>query len=217
MLTNLCFHGVGVPGRVLEPGEARYWVDADRFSALLDVVEGRPDVRLSFDDGNASDVAVALPALRRRGLRAAFFVVAGRLDRSGSLRTADVRALAEAGMTVGTHGLGHRPWRGMDGATRHAELVEARDRIAEAASRPVAAAALPLGRYDRALLTELRRLGYARVYSSDALPAREDAWLQPRTSVEAGTDPAALVRLLDRPRRVVPAARRAWHRAKALR
>lgn len=217
VLTNLCFHGVGVPGRALEPGEARYWVDPGRLAGLLDVATGRPDVRLSFDDGNASDVAIALPALRRRGLRAAFFVVAGRLDRPGSLRAADVRALTEAGMTVGSHGLAHRPWRGMDAATRRAELVEARERIAEAAGRPVVTAALPLGQYDRALLAELRRLGYARVYSSDAVPADERAWLQPRTSVEAGTDPAALARLLDRPGRVAATTRRAWHRVKALR
>jgi len=35
-------------------------------------------VQLSFDDGNRSDVGIALPALLERELSATFFVVAGR-------------------------------------------------------------------------------------------------------------------------------------------
>ena len=50
-------------------------------------------MRLSFDDGNSSDVEIALPALRERGLPRRFFVVAGRLDRPGSLSRDDVREL----------------------------------------------------------------------------------------------------------------------------
>ena len=40
------------------------WLDPDRFLRVLDSVVGRDDVRITFDDGNASDVEHALPALR---------------------------------------------------------------------------------------------------------------------------------------------------------
>ena len=189
---NICFHGIGTPQRELEPGEDRYWVGEDLFHSVLDEVRTWPAVRLSFDDGNASDVEIGLPALLQRDLRADFFVIAARLGTPGSLDEAAVKHLHDSGMTVGSHGMWHRPWRGMDAATRHDELVAARDRLAAAAGADVSAAACPLGRYDRELLGHLRRLGYTRVFTSDRRRARSGAWLQPRYSVRGDDTPESL-------------------------
>ena len=177
----------------MEPGEERFWVTVDAFQRILEALAGVPNVRISFDDGTAADVEVALPALLERGLTATFFVVAGRLGADGSLGGDDVRELCRHGMGIGTHGMDHRPWRRLPPADRERELVEARARIAEVAGRPIDEAALPLGAYDRRLLSDLRRLGYAAVYTSDRAPARRGAWLQPRFSVVAG-DTAESVR-----------------------
>ena len=89
-------------------------------------------------------------------------------------------------MTVGSHGMRHRSWRGMDSAARIAEFVTARDRIAGATGVPVDAAACPLGEYDRQVLGGLRGAGYHRVYTSDRRVARSGSWLQPRYSVGKG-------------------------------
>jgi peptidoglycan/xylan/chitin deacetylase (PgdA/CDA1 family) len=191
---NVCFHGIGTPGRQLEPGEAPYWVSHEVFLAILDVLAEDPRVRISFDDGNASDLRLGLPALVERGMGATFFVLAGRLNRPGSLSTEDVQALAEAGMAVGTHGMDHRPWRGLDAGNRRRELEEARRVLAELVGKPVTEAALPLGRYDRELLGFLRELGYTAVHTSDRRWAQDGAWLQPRFSVRDG-DTADSVRL----------------------
>lgn len=182
-MINICFHGVGTPQRELEPGEDRYWIGVDLFHEVLDEIRTWPDVRISFDDGNTSDVEHGLPGLLERGLTADFFVLASRLESAGSLDEKAVRLLRENGMTIGTHGMWHRPWRGMDPETRRAELVTARERLAEVAGVPVDAAACPLGRYDRELIGHLRRLGYTRVYTSDRRPARAGTWLQPRYSL----------------------------------
>ena len=74
--------------------------------------------------------SIALPALRERGLTATFFVVAGRLGEPGFLDERGVRALADAGMAIGCHGMRHRPWRGLDErrAARGAGRREARAR-----------------------------------------------------------------------------------------
>ena len=197
---NVCFHGIGAPARVLEPGEAPYWVGQDAFLDILDVLTDDPRVRISFDDGNASDALLGLPALLERGLRATFFVLAGRLDRPGSLSTADVQALADAGMDIGTHGMDHRPWRGLDAGTRRRELEEARRVLSGVVGRPVTEAALPLGRYDRELLAHLRGLGYTAVHTSDRRWARDGAWLQPRFSVRDGDTGDSVTRtMLGRP------------------
>lgn len=189
---NVLFHGIGTPARELEPGEDSYWIDVDTFHRILDdLVSGTdtgalPTLRLSFDDSNTSDLTIGLPALTQRGLTADFFVLAGRLDSAGSLGPDDVRELRHHGMTIGTHGMHHRPWRGLDADTRRDEFVTARERLAEVAGAPIDQAACPLGRYDRQALGELRALGYTEVFTSDRRYARTGRWLQPRYSVRDG-------------------------------
>ncbi|GAA4140985.1 polysaccharide deacetylase family protein [Leifsonia shinshuensis] len=193
MIINICFHGVGTAGAEREPGESSYWIGRDLFLGVLDEVRGRPEVRLSFDDGNASDIELGLPALLERGLRATFFPIAGRLEEPGSLSPADLRTLRAAGMDIGSHGWAHIPWRRLSAPDQEREFVTARDVLAEASGGPIADAALPLGRYDRAMLNRLRGLDYRTVFSSDRYPTRESEWLQPRYSVTAG-DTVATVR-----------------------
>jgi peptidoglycan/xylan/chitin deacetylase (PgdA/CDA1 family) len=185
MIINLCFHGIGTILHERERGESRYWLSEERFLRILDEVWESPRVRLSFDDGNRSDVDTALPALQQRSLPATFFPLAGRLDDPASLAPADLRGLRAVGMTVGSHGWTHTPLRGLDEADARREIVDARAALAEASNGEVIDAALPLGRYDRQVLARLKRSGYRRVFTSDRMPARPDSWLQPRYSVSA--------------------------------
>jgi peptidoglycan/xylan/chitin deacetylase (PgdA/CDA1 family) len=197
---NLCFHGIGAPGRVLEPEEELYWVEDAQFEELLEVIARYPAIRLSFDDGNASDIAAALPALRRHHLSAAFFVIAGRLDEPGSLSSADVRNLVRDGMTIGSHGMWHRRWRSVSDTDLREELAGAVEVIERATGKPVQEAACPFGSYDRRVLSALRRQGFSRVYTVDGGPAVRDAWLQPRYTVRATDSPAAIERMARSPR-----------------
>jgi peptidoglycan/xylan/chitin deacetylase (PgdA/CDA1 family) len=180
---NLCFHGIGRPERALEPDEQRFWIEPDVFDEMLAVVAATPSVRITFDDGNASDVALALPALRGRGLRASFFVIGGRLGEPGSLSRSDVRELARNGMTIGSHGMRHRPWRSLDDEALREELVDAPRLIADAAGQAVHETSCPFGSYDRRVLRALRRHGFSHVYTVDDGTARADAWLQARYTV----------------------------------
>jgi peptidoglycan/xylan/chitin deacetylase (PgdA/CDA1 family) len=211
LVHRVCFHGIGTPGPSVASAERRYWVKERAFDAILDVLTGTPNVEITFDDGNASDVEIGLAALRDRGLGATFFVVAGRLGQPGYLDTGAVRELVKDGMTIGTHGMDHRPWRGLSTSDRHRELIEARAVLAEVAGSPVDQAAVPMGAYDRRLLAELRRLGYAAVHTSDRRLATDGAWLRPRFSVRAD-DTVETVRttILSVP----SSPRRAWLTAK---
>lgn len=191
-IRNVCFHGIGTPQRELEPGEARYWITPDLFEAVLDEIRDWPGLRISFDDSNTSDVEYGLPALLARGLTADFFVLAGRLDSPGSLDEDAVRLLYRNGMTIGTHGMRHIPWRGLSDEAAAEELVTARERLSKAVGTDVGTAACPLGRYDRGLLTRMRHLGYTRVFTSDRRPARPAAWIQPRFTVRNDDTPQSL-------------------------
>jgi peptidoglycan/xylan/chitin deacetylase (PgdA/CDA1 family) len=193
----LNFHGIGSPSRPLDPGEADAWLSPSLFESVLDAAMQRDDVRITFDDGNTSDLELALPALQRRGLRATFFVVAGRMGMPGFLSQDDVLALEAAGMTIGSHGMLHRPWRGLDYAGLEAELHDARRMLEDIVQRPVTQAACPFGSYDRRVLRALRSNGYDAVYTSDRGLSRPGDWLQARNTVGAGDDAAVLERILE--------------------
>ena len=187
-MINLTFHGIGATDRPLDAGEAAVWIGDDRYHAVLDAVRDRDDVRITFDDGNASDLEHGLPALLARGLTGTFFVVAGRIGESGYLGADDVRALADAGMRIGSHGMRHRAWRGLDDTALDEELVAAKEALQRVLDAPVTDAACPFGAYDRRVLAALRRAGYRHVFTSDRGAARRGEWLQARNTIHAGDD-----------------------------
>jgi peptidoglycan/xylan/chitin deacetylase (PgdA/CDA1 family) len=195
-LMNITFHGVGPQPRVIEAGEDRVWVSSARFAEILDTIAQHDDVAIMFDDGNASDVREALPALLERGLHATFFVIAGRLGTPHFLDEDDVRLLADRGMTIGSHGMRHRSWRNLDNRDLDEELGQARRRLEGVVERPVTRAACPFGAYDRRVLGALRSHGYERVFTSDGGPARSDHWLQARTSLSKDHTAADVERML---------------------
>ncbi len=196
---GIIFHGIGAPARVLEPGEAPYWISVAAFDALLDRIAAHPEpdrFRLSFDDGNLSDHDIALPRLTARGLRADFFVLTGRIGQPGSLDAARILALQEAHMTIGSHGIAHRNWSRLDAAELVAELAQSRAALQALCGQDVTTAGIPFGGYDAKVLAALRRAGYRAAYSSDRGWMDPRAFLRPRTSVIAGMDQAAVAALL---------------------
>ncbi len=208
---GILFHGIGRPGRALEPGEAPYWIGRERFEAILDRVAGAPDpgrFHLSFDDGNASDHDIALPCLLARGLAADFFVLSGRIGQPGSLSAGQIRALAGAGMGIGSHGIAHRDWRRIGAADLAAEVARSRAELERVTGRPVTTAGIPFGSYDARVLGALRGAGYAAAYSSDRGTMDAGAFLRPRTSVRADMDEAAIAAMLAGSLRWLPRLRR---------
>jgi peptidoglycan/xylan/chitin deacetylase (PgdA/CDA1 family) len=195
-LIILNFHGVGPISRVIEEGEQDWWLDQSAFESLLDAVRERSQVQLTFDDGNASDFEIALPALLRRGMRATFFLCSGLLDQPGFLSRKQMRELLSTGMRIGSHGVAHRSWRKLNPEQLVLELEGSRQALETACGSPVDAAACPFGAYDRHVLSGLRKAGYRFVYTSDGGSATEGQWLQGRTTIKRSTPPADIQRLI---------------------
>lgn len=215
----LNFHGIGTPHAGVGPQERAVWMSREHFVHLLDYIVQRraadTAVAITFDDGNVSDVEIALPELLRRKLTATFFVCAGRLGAPGYLSPGAVRDLLGAGMAVGSHGMHHRDWRKLDDAALAEEIGAARKRLADACGRPVVAAAIPFGSYDRRVLAKVRAEGFASVYTSDGGFARRDAWLKPRNTLGQASRQENITRLLagmPMPQAILDGARRLYKR-----
>ncbi len=178
----ITFHGLGEPPPDAAAGERGVWVPLEWFEALLEAAPAS-GLGFSFDDGNASDLELAVPLLQRHGLTARFFILAGRIGHPGHLSADQVVELHRAGMTVGSHGLRHRDWSGLGDEELRAETLESRTALTELIGAPVTEAAPPFGSYDRRVLRFLREAGYERVFTSDGGPDRVGARVMGRTSI----------------------------------
>ncbi|AUI63192.1 polysaccharide deacetylase family protein [Amycolatopsis sp. BJA-103] len=184
----LAIGGVGRPVRALDPGENETWVTVEQFERVLDSVAGREDVGLTFDDGNSSDVEIALPRLVERDLTAEFFPLAGRIGQRGFLDANGLRELVEAGMSIGSHGWEHRDWRRLDDRHARRELETAPKLLADLSGKPVRAYVPPFGAYDRRVLSRLRRSGATRIYTTEGGVASRDGLVRPRTKIRYDVD-----------------------------
>jgi peptidoglycan/xylan/chitin deacetylase (PgdA/CDA1 family) len=132
-------------------------------------------VCLTFDDGFASVVDHAAPALAERGLAATVFCVAGYLDgfndwpsqpaSAPRLRLASsttLAGLAAAGWEIGAHGFEHEPLDRASPETAELELIEAKTVLERTIDAPVRSFALP---YNAVPSREAKAL-LARTYES---------------------------------------------------
>jgi len=145
------YHSVGDGGEPLTvtPAELDAHLDVLRSQGfetvtlreVLDAQDGagklpRHPVVITFDDGYQDARTQVLPRLLARGQKATFFIVSGfcapdeasRVNqaRHGYLIWPEVRALADAGMEIGSHTVSHRMLRGMHKDDLRAEIEHSR-------------------------------------------------------------------------------------------
>ena len=157
-------------------------------------------VLVTIDDGDPSVAEIAVPILRRHGVPAVLFTLAGRPEGFRVLDDAALRAVADAGVDIGSHSLTHRS---MARLPREQQVVEARDsrrRLEDILGRPVTTFAYPFGTradYSDETAQVLREAGYDLAFTSQhgALQAGLDPLALPRVKVESG-DPDWLFPLL---------------------
>ena len=154
---NVTVHGIGRPARPLDEDEDGIWISVEQFEGLLDAAVGRPDVTVTFDDGNLSDLEIGLPRLQERGLRGASSSRRGSwASRAGSMRRGCASCTApewSSGRTGGPTGTGGR-WTGVRAAQRRSRRRSCvRGRVlGQLTGSEVSEVAVPFGSYDRHVL-----------------------------------------------------------------
>lgn len=193
--TVLCLslHGIGEMPADRPDEERPYWLDVTAFERLLADVQhhnhSKPvKLTLSFDDGNQSDIAIALPRLVDAGLTAHFFVSAGVLGAPDRLSADNVRDLARAGMTVGSHGIAHVDWTTLPRDEVEREIDGAKAALEDILSAPVTSVAPPFGAWTKELADHARSAGHTRFFTCDERPGPRSRYLQHRLTIRADVD-----------------------------
>jgi len=123
-------------------------------------------VAITFDDGNRSDHVHALPILAERGFRATFFLCGRRLGEGAELSAGAVRALAGAGMHVGSHAMTHRFLTTLAPEDEEEEVRASRRLLESIVGEAVDHFAPPGGRWSARTARALRAAGYTAVSTS---------------------------------------------------
>jgi peptidoglycan/xylan/chitin deacetylase (PgdA/CDA1 family) len=144
-------------------------------------------VVITFDDGLQGAVDHALPVLQRHRFTAVFYLVAGLMGQTTRWLRAELgielpiiswdtaRRLAESGFQCGAHTLTHPRLAQLSPAQHRPELVEARDRLEQELSRPVAHLAYPFGSFDPRVREAAADAGYISACSTQqGLSNRDD-------------------------------------------
>lgn len=186
-------------------------------------------VAVTFDDGCASVVEHAAPALAAQGIPGTLFCVAGHLGGTNDwpgqpqwaprLRLAGgdaLASLAEEGWEIGAHGFRHAPLDSVDAAAASREVVESRARLEQAARVRVSSFAWPYGVRPGALASTLLAETYTACCGGglQVVRAGTDPQALPRVDAHYVRDPDRLSRVLAGSASLYLAARRLAARAR---
>lgn len=206
---------------IAEVGDA-FTVPPDQFVAQLDALRDRPTlslhqlldgapppraVVLTFDDGAESAVAVALPELRKRGMRGTFFIVTGLVGEDEAHRRTEagvryliwpeVVQLARAGMEIGSHSVDHARLSDLRPDRVREELVDSKRALEEHLGAPVDLFAYPFNAVRTPVRDAVVAAGYRAAVAGE-VHGSDDPFRLYRLSVQKGTTLAELRQSLSR-------------------
>ena len=184
--TVLMYHAVSIANTDLREADAHYAVSRDQFQDHLHALRqskrqpasvrsllAHPDalaVALTFDDGHVSN-AWAAEALRDAGGTADFFVNTNTIGTHGHLSWQALREMADAGMSIQSHGHTHRYLDELAPVEVDQELRTSKAILEDKLGHPVELFAPPGGRMPPDLRQTASSMGYKALCSS-----RVDLW-----------------------------------------
>ena len=114
---------------------------------------------LSFDDSHAEHYTIAAKEMQRYGYTGAFFIMTVVLGKPNYLKEQDIRALADAGHTIGGHTWDHHDVRTYKEADWDLQLNKQLQYLEEITGKPVVYFAYPYGSWNEAAINELKSRG----------------------------------------------------------
>lgn len=117
-------------------------------------------VIITFDDGYEDNLTVALPIMKKYGLKGTVFVITSTVGQPGYLTWEQIRALRQQQIEIGSHTVNHVALRELSPNERLPELRDSKLALEKQLGSPVEFLAYPFGSYDKELFALLKQLEY---------------------------------------------------------
>lgn len=126
-------------------------------------------IGLTFDDGYTDVVDNALPVLRRHGFSGTFYILAGRIGGANEwdegtpwplVDETGIRAWADAGFEIGSHGTMHVALAGADPEVVRTEVADSRKKLSDIVGKPIESYCYAYGSMDAAARSAVAEAGY---------------------------------------------------------
>jgi peptidoglycan/xylan/chitin deacetylase (PgdA/CDA1 family) len=213
----LLYHGLTTPGDGSGEGrDGKYWIAASRFrEQLARIAQGRhrtmllenmwagpvstggeQPVVITFDDGSASDFAVAFPLLLQAGARAEFFLNTATVGTDGYLSWPQIAEMHRLGMSFQSHGHDHAHLLRLSTPMLHQQMRDSKRIIEDRLGVRVNFLSAPFGLLSRRVVDVALAEGYRAVCTSWAWPARPGKPVVHRIPVDRNTTELQFSRLL---------------------
>ena len=145
---------------------------------------------ITIDDGWGDGYTYALPVLTSHGVVATYFVIPGRIDQSGFLTSAELRALASAGDEIGDHTMSHFNLAGGSAATRQYQVDAAAARIAQITGHWPESLAYPFGGENAQAVAAVAACGELRIALIEGpVPPQKPSATEPGASKKPSASP----------------------------
>jgi len=154
------------------PSRDVYTLSPEQFSKHLETIHACQlldrTVAITFDDGHWSNIQWAAPTLQAFALQGMFFITTDWMSRKpGFMSWDDVRSLADAGHTIGSHTASHPFLTQASAIQIERELSGSRRKLEDQIGRQVTAISMPGGRWNVRVLRACAAAGYEAVYTSE--------------------------------------------------
>ena len=170
---------------------------------------------ITFDDGHISNHDLVLPILLECGLKATFFITAGRIGAGETMNWEQLRRLHRAGMEIGSHTLTHRPPATLDDKELRYELTESRRILEDGLGTAVTSISSPTVFFNARMANIAREVGYRALCIGriGLAPDQGDAFSLNRVAVKRSLGEQQFRRLLNFDRMTLAVMRsRQWIR-----
>jgi peptidoglycan/xylan/chitin deacetylase (PgdA/CDA1 family) len=122
---------------------------------------------ITFDDGWADNYTNVLPILKEYGLRATIFVITGFIGRSNYMDWQQLREMSEAGISIQSHTVSHKPLAQLSKAEVEYEFEISKKTVEDHLGKHVHFLSIPHGVFNKKVLEIARDSDYHAICTSE--------------------------------------------------
>ena len=121
-------------------------------------------VIISFDDSNAAQYTLALPALKQYGFKAVFFVMTVTINKKGFFSSGWIKEIEQQGHIIGAHTWDHPNLKHQLPNQLSRQLMPPKKTLEAITGKTVDCFAYPYGAWDENLLAAIQKAGFATAF-----------------------------------------------------